>query len=53
MTGHKPTATLVIDSRKVDSAKLTKIENALYGTESTEAHLPLPDEIITIMNNKP
>ena len=50
VTGHKPTATLVIDSRKVDSAKLTKIENALYGTDDTEAHLPLPDDIIKIMN---
>ena len=53
VTGHKPTATLVIDSRKVDSAKLTKIENALYGTDDTEAYLPLPDKIIEIMNKNP
>ena len=49
VTGHKPTASLTIDSTKVDKAKLTKIEEILYGTESVEARLPLPDEIIQII----
>ena len=49
VTGHKPTASLVIDSTKVDSAKLKALEDALYGTESEEARLPLPDEILTII----
>lgn len=49
VTGHKPTASLTIDSTKVDKAKLTKIEEILYGTESVEARLPLPDEIIQIL----
>ena len=43
---HKPVATLTIDSTKVDSAKLTALEEKLYGSESTEAQLPLPDKII-------
>ena len=49
VTGHKPTALLTIDSTKVDAAKLTKIEEILYGTEEIEARLPLPDEIIQIL----
>ena len=49
VTGHKPTASLTIDSTKVDKAKLTKIEEILYGTEELEARLPLPDEIIQIL----
>ena len=46
----KPTAILTIDSTKIDSTKLAKIEEKLYGTASEAAMLPLPDEIIQIMN---
>ena len=49
VTGHKPTASLTIDSTKVDQAKLTKIEEILYGKDEVEARLPLPDEIIQIL----
>ena len=49
VTGHKPTASLTIDSTKVDKAKLTKIEEILYGKDEIEARLPLPDEIIQIL----
>lgn len=48
--GFKPTATLVIDSTKVDAEKLTAIENILYGTEAEEARLPLPNEVLNILN---
>lgn len=49
--GKKPTALLVIDSTKVDSTKLAKIEAKLYGDEtSTGAVLPTPDEIAKILN---
>ena len=47
--GFKPTSTLVIDSTKVDSAKLAAIEAKLFGSESEEASLPLPDEIVDMM----
>ena len=50
VTNGKPTATLVIDSTKVSEAALAAIEAALYGTESEEAHLPLPDEVVSIIN---
>lgn len=51
VSGHKPTATVVIDSTKVPAAKLTALEDILYGTVSAEPRLPLPDEIIDIVGN--
>ena len=47
--GFKPTALLTIDSTKVDPAKLAALEDILYGKAETEARLPLPDEIATLM----
>lgn len=47
--GHKPTASITIDSTKVDKDKLTALEAVLYGSESEEARLPLPDEIVTLV----
>lgn len=43
--GMNPTATVVIDSTRMDKGKLKILEDKLYGTESAEATLPLPDEI--------
>lgn len=45
VTGFKPTSQITIDSTKVDQAKLTKIEDLLYGTAEKEPSLPLPDEL--------
>lgn len=50
VTGHKPTASLTIDSTKVDAEDLAKLEAVLYGTESEEPRLPLPDEVLTILS---
>lgn len=48
--GHKPTACVVIDSTKADAAKLTQLEDKLYGKDSEgEPTLLLPDEIATLM----
>ncbi|MBO7449807.1 MAG: hypothetical protein J6U54_05505 [Clostridiales bacterium] len=52
VAGHKPTATLIVDSTKIDSAKLTALETVLYGTAGQggeDARLPLPDEVLTII----
>lgn len=49
VTGHKPTATLTIDSRKVAPESLTKIEQLLYGSDQKEAQLPTPDEILALI----
>jgi hypothetical protein len=48
VTGFKPTASLVIDSTKVDPAKLAALELILFGNTGVNARLPLPDEITTI-----
>lgn len=48
VAGHKPTATLTIDSTKVDAGKLAALEAKLYGTDEEEPSLPLPDEIATM-----
>lgn len=48
VAGHKPTASLTIDSTKVDAAKLATLEAQLYGGESEEATLPTPDEVAAI-----
>jgi len=54
-TAYKPTAYLEIDSTKIDSAKLTILENKLYGTDGTGGSsgtapkLPLPSEIVALI----
>ena len=50
VTGFKPTASLVIDSTKVEPGKLAALEKVLYGDAETEARLPLPDEVLSIIN---
>lgn len=52
VTGYKPTASITIDSTKVDPVKLTALENILYGSEEAEARLPLPDEVINTIGEK-
>ena len=49
VTGHKPTATLTIDSTKVQPDKLEAIEKKLYGDTATEATLPTPAEILALI----
>jgi len=51
VTGYKPTASITIDSTKVDAEALKALEAILYGSEDAEARLPLPDEIIEIVGN--
>lgn len=51
VAGFKPTASLVIDSTKVEATKLAALEKLLYGgTEVGEdPELPTPAEIITLL----
>ncbi|HAQ03004.1 TPA: hypothetical protein DCQ22_03885 [Candidatus Nomurabacteria bacterium] len=57
VTGYRPTASLVIDSTKVDATKLAAFLVILYGTAAVvdpvtaavEGRLPLPDEVITLL----
>ena len=61
VTGFKPTASITIDSTKVDAAKLAALEVILYGKDAVDgepgepavvARLPLPDEIATLMSTE-
>lgn len=47
--GHKATASVVIDSTKIEASKLEAIEKILYGDEATEGRLPTPSEIKTLL----
>ena len=49
--GHKPTSLITINSLKADPAKLKALEAILYGTESQEPRLPMPDEVYTLMKS--
>ena len=49
VAGHKPTATLTIDSTKVTPTALTAIETKLYGDTPGEATLPTPAEILALI----
>lgn len=46
--GCKPTAHIIIDSTKTDKDALKKLEDILYGSEESEARLPLPDEVFNL-----
>jgi hypothetical protein len=48
ITGYKRTAHLVIDSRTTDPDVLSDVEDALYGTVSTDPYLPDPDDLIAM-----
>ena len=58
VANFKPTASLTIDSTKVNAQKLAELEEILYGKDGTgednsvgavDPRLPLPDEIATLM----
>lgn len=44
--GFKPTASLTIDSTKVNAAALASLEQALYGTAGGDPRLPLPIDVL-------
>lgn len=45
VAGFKPTASVTIDSTKIEAGKLKAIEDKLYGTQDQEPTLLMPDEI--------
>ncbi len=48
VSGAQPTSLITIDSSLVGASALTALENLLYGTDGTNARLPLPDEVIAL-----
>lgn len=49
--GFSPTASLVIDASKVDEGKMQLLEDALFGDETNEAKLLLPNEIMEMLSD--
>ena len=47
---YKPTASMVIDSTKVQAAALANLEAALYGTVGQDPRLPTPAEVIAFFS---
>lgn len=47
---HKPTASITIDSTKVQAAALKALEDILYGTPGTNPRLPLPAEVYALFS---
>lgn len=47
--GHRPTATVEINSTECDPAKLKAFEDVLYGGENEESKLPLPAEVASLL----
>jgi len=47
-TEYKPTASLTIDSTKVDADALADLETILFGSTGVDARLPLPAEVIAL-----
>lgn len=48
ITGYKPTAHLMIDSHLTSGAVLASVEDILYGSVSTLARMPTPNELVAI-----
>jgi hypothetical protein len=48
VTDMKPTSLIVVDSSVVDGAKLSSLEDLLYGLAATEPALPTPDAVIAL-----
>lgn len=47
----KAISSLTLDSTVLSAAKMKAIEDILYGTETTEGRLPLPEEVFEILND--
>lgn len=47
--GFKPTATVTVDSTKVDSQKLKALEDKIYGSENSEPTMPTISEIVSLL----
>jgi len=50
MTGFRPTAHFIIDTRAMSPAKITELEDLIYGDGSTPLGLPDPNDLYDLMN---
>ena len=49
VNGYKATSIITIDSTKVAKADLDALEALLYGGDSTDPSLPMPDTVLTTL----
>lgn len=50
ITGHKPSAHLIIDTETAYPSVLSEFENLLYGTTTTSPRFPSPDEVVSMFD---
>ena len=48
--GFKPTATVTVDSTKVDAVKLKALEDKIYGSDNSEPTMPTISEIVSLLS---
>ena len=53
MTGRRPTAHYIIDTRGMSADKVTELEEMIYGDGVTPGALPDPDDLFNLMNYGP
>lgn len=49
---YRPTSHLIVDSTEVTAEGMKAIEDVLYGTETDGPRLPLPGEVLTLLEGK-
>ncbi len=49
VSGHRPTANLVVDTSLLTAPLLAELEDLIYGTDSTPPQLPTPTELIALI----
>jgi hypothetical protein len=49
--GHKPSATIIIDSTLVNPARLAQLEQQLYGAPGVDPILPTPAVVLALMSD--
>lgn len=49
ITGYRPTAHLIIDTRQLAEETVDNLENLIYGTHNVEPSLPAPDTLVEML----
>lgn len=48
---YRPTSHLIVDSTQVTAEGMAALEAVIYGAEATEARLPMPGEVLTMLES--
>ena len=47
--GHRPSAHIILDTRKLDEVTIASLEDIIYGTDTQEAAMPTIEQLIDLM----